>query len=194
LRTLLLDACLEGDLELVKTCIEDGVDINTRNEEGLTALHTCSCNGHAAIAKYLVEHNANINAVDDDSWTPLHGAACFGEIAVTRYLVVHGANLMAVNDNGDTPFAVAVEENTKRYLLECMRKLKTSSILYALHDYEKQEQDELGVKRGEKLTITTSASDRENELWWFAINQSGDSGLIPSNYLGEYSPIQPIQS
>ena len=63
LKTLLLDSSLEGDLEQVQKCVENGADINCANEEGLTALHSSSCNGHFEIVKYLVEHGANVNSV-----------------------------------------------------------------------------------------------------------------------------------
>lgn len=116
LNVLLLDSSLEGDLEQVTACLNAGASVNATNEEGLTALHSSSCNGHGTIVKYLIEQGAEVNAVDDDKWTPLHGAACFGEVVVTRYLIVHGANLNAMNESGDTPLGVAVEDNTKKCL------------------------------------------------------------------------------
>jgi len=60
----LSDACLEGEFEEVKKCIESGVDVRMTNEEGLTPLHSSSCNGHGNIVKYLLEHGADVNAVD----------------------------------------------------------------------------------------------------------------------------------
>ena len=57
------DGALEGDLELVKHCLRTHADVNQANEEGLTALHSAACNGHAHIVSYLIACGADVNAV-----------------------------------------------------------------------------------------------------------------------------------
>ena len=136
-------------------------------------------------------------------WTPLHGAACFGELAVVEYLESSGGNTMAVNADGDTPYSVTIQDLTKKYLLgieffffffdilkfifppflDSMRRLKNSTELYSLYDYDAQQEDELSFVKGEKFTIIMSPQDRENDLWWLATNSKNKSGYIPSNYL-----------
>lgn len=50
-------ACEEGNFEVVKFLIAEGVNIHFKNEEPLC---TASAFGHVEIAKYLVEHGAKI--------------------------------------------------------------------------------------------------------------------------------------
>ena len=51
------DACEEGNFEVVKFLIDEGVNIHFKNEEPLSI---ASAYGHVEIAKYLVEHGAII--------------------------------------------------------------------------------------------------------------------------------------
>ena len=58
-----VDSALEGDLEQVQKCLTLGANVNATNEEGLTALHSSSCNGHGSIVKFLIENGADVNSV-----------------------------------------------------------------------------------------------------------------------------------
>uniref|UniRef100_A0A1I7XK66 SH3 domain-containing protein n=1 Tax=Heterorhabditis bacteriophora TaxID=37862 RepID=A0A1I7XK66_HETBA len=69
---LMLDAALEGELELVKASASKLSDVSAANDEGITALHNAICAGHYEIVKFLIESDANVNAQDSDGWTPLH--------------------------------------------------------------------------------------------------------------------------
>lgn len=192
LQVLLLDGSLDGDLSLVKKCVEDGVDINVANEEGLTPLHSSSCNGHADIVKYLLLNGADVNVVDDDMWTPLHGAACFGDVSVVKLLVEHGANIQTMNNDDDTPIDVAAEENTLRYLNQCVKNLEIKTELYGLYDFnEGDNKEDLFFSMNEKLTVLSSPEARREDLWWRAKNEKGQEGWVPSNYLGEFPRAGP---
>lgn len=50
------------DLEVIKKLIEDGADVNARDNY---ALRWASKNGHLDIVRYLIEHGANIHANND---------------------------------------------------------------------------------------------------------------------------------
>lgn len=49
-------------------------------EDGWTALHAASQNGHAEVTRLILEKGANIMAVDEDGWTSLHAASLNGHI------------------------------------------------------------------------------------------------------------------
>lgn len=65
---LLLDAALEGELELVMRTAGQVRDPSAANDEGITALHNAICAGHLDIVTFLVEFGCDVNAQDSDGW------------------------------------------------------------------------------------------------------------------------------
>jgi apoptosis-stimulating of p53 protein 1 len=66
---LLLDAALEGEVELVKKCAAQApAAAAASNDEGITALHNAVCAGHLDIVKFLVEFGCDVNSQDSDGW------------------------------------------------------------------------------------------------------------------------------
>lgn len=65
---LLLDASLEGELELVRKTAKEVPNPSAANDEGITALHNAICAGHLEIVKFLVEFGCDVNAQDSDGW------------------------------------------------------------------------------------------------------------------------------
>lgn len=65
---LLLDASLEGELELVKRTAGQVANPGAANDEGITALHNAICAGHLEIVHFLVEFGCDVNAQDSDGW------------------------------------------------------------------------------------------------------------------------------
>ena len=63
---LLLDASLEGELELVKRTASEVADPSAANDEGITALHNAICAGHLDIVTFLVTFGCDVNAQDSD--------------------------------------------------------------------------------------------------------------------------------
>ena len=59
---LLLDASLEGELELVQRTARQVEDPSAANDEGITALHNAICAGHLDIVEFLVEFGCDVNA------------------------------------------------------------------------------------------------------------------------------------
>ncbi|KAF7727110.1 hypothetical protein EC973_007971 [Apophysomyces ossiformis] len=57
-----------------------------------------------------------------------------------------------------------------------------------LHDYEPVKEDEIRLMRGEYVTI----SDRlDDQGWWQGVNEKGDVGLFPSNFVQVLDEQQP---
>lgn len=65
---LLLDASLEGELDLVKKTALEVANPSAANDEGITALHNAICAGHLEIVRFLVELGCDVNAQDSDGW------------------------------------------------------------------------------------------------------------------------------
>jgi len=61
LETPIYNACIIGDINVVKCLVEHGADINAINPKFETPLHKACLNGNENIVKYLVEHGVDIN-------------------------------------------------------------------------------------------------------------------------------------
>ena len=98
---LLLDAAVEGELDLVVKCAKLVKDVSEPNDEGITALHNSVCAGHFEIVKFLVEFGCDVNFADNDGWTPLHCAASCNNLPMVKFLIEHGASVYAstLSDN-----------------------------------------------------------------------------------------------
>lgn len=61
----------EEALEAVKVALEFGIDVNTADARGNTALHGAAIRGAAAIARLLIDKGARIDVRNKIGWTPL---------------------------------------------------------------------------------------------------------------------------
>ena len=80
-------SAIRGNIEAVKQHLAAGVDLNSKNNYGMTPLHEATRSGHKEIVKMLIAKGADINAKNDNGKTPLDWAKV--EIAVI--LRKHGA-------------------------------------------------------------------------------------------------------
>jgi ankyrin repeat protein len=101
------DAASRGDLGEVRRLLDSGVDVNSRNKGGQTALHWAALRGHAAAAELLVSRSAEIDANDRHGTTPLHLAARTGRSTVLEMLVSHGADVRARDEHDGTALHLA---------------------------------------------------------------------------------------
>ncbi|XP_011610979.1 apoptosis-stimulating of p53 protein 2-like isoform X2 [Takifugu rubripes] len=196
---LLLDASLEGEYELVQRVIYDVEDPSTANDEGITALHNAVCAGHTEIVKFLVQFGVNANAADSDGWTPLHCAASCNNVQLCKFLVESGTAVFATTYSDMQTAADKCEEMEDGYA-QCSQFLSgvqekmgvvNHGVVYALWDYEPQNDDELGFSEGDCLTVLSREDEVEKEWWWA---RCGDNeGYIPRNLLGLYLRIKPRQ-
>lgn len=56
----LFQACGQGDTEKVRILLQQGAEVNVRNERGCTPLAIAVKNGHAAMVQLLIQHGADI--------------------------------------------------------------------------------------------------------------------------------------
>lgn len=67
----LLQASAEGDLEHVELLISKGVDVNSSNVKGWTALTVAAYNQNLEVVKYLIEQGADVNHANVNGTTVL---------------------------------------------------------------------------------------------------------------------------
>ena len=61
----------EGNVKDIARHLDDGVDINTVDEHGWTALMCASCSGHLSVVRLLVKKNCNVDTVNKKGQTAL---------------------------------------------------------------------------------------------------------------------------
>lgn len=64
-------AAYKGDLNLVKSLIEEGIDVNELGAGDRTALHRAVGESHDDIVQLLLEKKADVNKMDSSGRTPL---------------------------------------------------------------------------------------------------------------------------
>lgn len=199
---LLLDASLEGELELVKQTARQVSNPSAANDEGITALHNAICAGHFDIVKFLVEFGCDVNAPDSDGWTPLHCAASCNNLPMVRFLVEHGACIFATTLSDHETAAEKCEEDEEgfdgcsEYLYGVQEKLGlvNGGDVYAVYDYEDSREDELSFKVGHRITVVKKGDDNEVEWWWAKDHTGEREGYIPRNLLGLFPRVQPLKN
>ncbi|XP_076036396.1 protein phosphatase 1 regulatory subunit 16A-like [Oratosquilla oratoria] len=113
---MLLEAAARNDIDEVSMLLENKVDPDSTNEDGLTALHQCCIDDSEEMMRLLVRHGANINAKDSERWTPLHAAATCGHLHLAKFLTDNGADLLAVNADGNMPYDICEDDATLDYI------------------------------------------------------------------------------
>ena len=112
-RTALHFAAAAGQTGVAKLLIQNGADVNVRNDgDGSTPLHYAATEGHADIARLLIASGANLEAVDQADQTPL-AEACSSSmddtahIEFVKLLLSKGANVNGNNKAACTPLQLA---------------------------------------------------------------------------------------
>jgi ankyrin repeat protein len=88
-------AAEEGNIDTVKSLLEQGMDINARNASGETPLNRAAAKGNVDVVRLLIERGAEVDSRDKWGWTPLHYSSRYGHLEVSRVLLYYGASVNA---------------------------------------------------------------------------------------------------
>jgi ankyrin repeat protein len=118
----LLGAAKQGNLEVLRSALEAGIDPNTsepnagRSQRHKTALMFAAEAGHVEAVELLIEHGADVNRHDRPGKklgrTPLMCAATSDDADLVRLLLEAGAIVDAQDKRGQTALFYAVEEES----------------------------------------------------------------------------------
>ena len=120
-------AVLASNFDIAKCLIDNGANINARNDSNSTPLHISLENDEGntensifSIVKYLIECGAQVNVLDKDNVQPIHLAAKQGFQKIVQYLIEKGAQMEGTDNTNQTPLIMAVYErylNVVEYLI-----------------------------------------------------------------------------
>lgn len=113
----LMRAVSLGRTRIVRLLLAAKPDLETRSEDGKTALHLACEKGDAEIVGRLLDAGGRPNAQDKDGETPLMMAAAHGDLPVVKRLVSAGAKVETRSSSGGTALEEADGEAITLYLL-----------------------------------------------------------------------------
>jgi len=84
-------AAAAAQIEVTRSLIERGADVNERQEAGFTPLHEAAGSGKIEFARLFLDHGGDVNAKTDDGKTPLTLAMEAGQEKMVKFLRERGA-------------------------------------------------------------------------------------------------------
>jgi ankyrin repeat protein len=110
-RTALMMACSmdKEDLELIEFLLDQGIDVNRRDADGMTALCYAIRDDRSKVIKFLLDRDdIDPNLPDIDGYTPLFHAVMEGTLSVAGLLLRKKCiDVNARNNDGFTALAIA---------------------------------------------------------------------------------------
>lgn len=100
----------DGDKKGIEALLKDGVDVNVRDWDELTALIPAASSGHLEICKLLVKEGIDVNAKDKDGITALMEASIMGHEKIVEFLLEKGADVNAVASSNVSAMWLAASE------------------------------------------------------------------------------------
>jgi hypothetical protein len=112
--TALHTASYAGHVEVVRSLLRCGVDVDTRGRWGLSPLQFASARSNLHVVQCLVDHGADANFQDNDHGTPLMHAAVGGNLEIVRVLLGLNADANSQHTaDGSTPMHIFFSSNGK---------------------------------------------------------------------------------
>ena len=104
------DAASRGDVEAVRSLLQRGVDVQTAQADGMTALHWAAMRSDVDLAETLIYAGAHLEATTRiGQHTPLHVGSRSGRPGVLRALLEAGADPHATTTSGATALHLAAQ-------------------------------------------------------------------------------------
>jgi ankyrin repeat protein len=147
-RTSLPAASEAGHLDIVRSLLDGGADVNERNASHRTPLHYASQEGRIEVAKLLIEYGADVNSLDGmlTGWTPLHAASFYGHSDVVRLLLNRGADVNAEDQHHFTALHFAITERSS----ETVKALLEQGANVSVRNDQNQTPFQMAAARGER--------------------------------------------
>ena len=100
-------AAVEGDIAALKHMVNDGQDVNERDDFGDTALHFAAAAGQLDTMHWLIDHGGLPMFRGFERQTPLFWAARRGQLEACRFLLKNGCRITDKDVYGENPLHAA---------------------------------------------------------------------------------------
>lgn len=102
-----LEAAKNGKSDVVGLFLQGGMDSESADEQGRTALILAATAGHTATVKTLIANGADVKNTDKQGKTALIWAAELDQIPAVQALLVNGADVNHAANDGTTALVAA---------------------------------------------------------------------------------------
>ncbi|XP_519806.3 transient receptor potential cation channel subfamily A member 1 [Pan troglodytes] len=104
-------AVQNGDLEMIKMCLDNGAQIDPVEKGRCTAIHFAATQGATEIVKLMISSYSGsvdiVNTTDGCHETMLHRASLFDHHELADYLISVGADINKIDSEGRSPLILA---------------------------------------------------------------------------------------
>ncbi len=93
----------------VRELLNDGADINKKNNDEISPLTAMVIDGNQDMVQLLLTYGANVSMIDNEGFTALHHAVELERFAIAEILISGGAETNSISNNNETPVFLALE-------------------------------------------------------------------------------------
>ncbi|XP_061959825.1 ankyrin repeat domain-containing protein EMB506, chloroplastic [Populus nigra] len=104
---------LSGQIKFMDKLLDDGLDIDDQDNDGLTALHKAIIGKKEAVISHLLRKGASPHIRDRDGASPLHYAVQVGAMQTVKLLIKYEVDVNAADNEGWTPLHIAVQSRNR---------------------------------------------------------------------------------
>eukprot|EP00798_Chlamydomonas_sp_ICE-L_P016233 gene16233-22399_t len=131
------DAAKFGDVAAAEKFIEEGKDVNEKNDKGVSSLGVAVGFNRVEMVKFLISKGADIELPDSKGNTVMHYAAGYGRKQIAELLIEAGADLHALNGSKEKPIDVA-KMNKEKLMVQFLRDTVNARIDEAEEEAKEQ--------------------------------------------------------
>jgi ankyrin repeat protein len=117
----LVSAAAAGDLEAVSRLLGDGVDVDSRDAGGRTAVTAAVYGGHADVVRLLVDEGADVDLQDNTRANSVLATGEMGDVEVLREVLRGKPDLTRTNRFGGTALIPAADRGHVDVVRELVR-------------------------------------------------------------------------
>jgi len=117
-----LIAAEQGQLDTLKKCLDNGIDINVTNRQGRTAIINASLNKHYECVSFLINAGADIDKQDQTCFNPFLLSCLNNDLTLLRLVLPANPNLDLLTRFGGVGITPASEKGHVEIVRELLEK------------------------------------------------------------------------